>query len=192
MTALPLTPEARKRDHDIVGIDVRLLGETWTLACVGACIGSPEIASIQNAMYEEACLREQIGVPLLFKAFIVCLTANYDVTEGECAALFFSAPVDHRPMDPTETFMEFSIGQAVAYAVLPTHDSRDMEYSDWLESALLINGIDPEKIPHDKMASVLRHLVLTGRAVPPNDFVQAAIHGRELSAARNLARSAKA
>lgn len=187
-----LTPEARLRNPDqpTQGYEVPLGdGSPWVLYPFGAECWDSEVALVQDDLYDALAYDGKIPETLLYRAFEAAIRVNYDVTTGEAAVLFFGVDPEVRRPALGNTHLQLSLVQAVLAATLPSQCPTDTTYSDWLDSALRINGLKPEEIPPERLPAVLGHLVALGRAVPPERFVSAAIAGAERSKGRALAAS---
>lgn len=185
----PLTPEARLKSPDATpqGYAVPLVdGLVWTLYPVGSLCEDPEVSLIQDELYDALAYEGKISRTLLYRAFHVATRINYDLSDAETAILFFAVDPERRVIAPGGGYLHFSLIQAVLAAVLPSESPADTTYSDWLDSALRINNIDPATVPPERLPAVLGHLVALGRCVPPERFVSAAISGAERNRARSL------
>lgn len=159
-----LSPAATARSDDIVGVPVILAGgETWLLAYDGL---HPGLRSIRDALYDDALLASEVDVEDLRNAAYSLLLWNYDLTEGEAFGLILCTPTP----DLVEGVMR-------AMCLPPTRKT----YSDWAESALRANGIDPASLPTPSIPHVLAQLVATGRAVDPAKYTDSG----EAAARRN-------
>lgn len=188
----PLTPQARLRNPDepAQGYEVPLIGgHGWTLYPFGSLCEDAEVASIQDELYDTLAYEGKIVRTTLYRAFEAAIRINYDLTSAETALLFWSVDPEHREPAAGGTHFQFSLSQAVLAAALPSESPADTTYTDWLDSALRINGLKPEEIPPERLSAVLGHLIALGRCVPPETFVSSAVAGAERRRGRALAAS---
>ena len=150
-------PQDRERRPDTSGVAIEVEGKTWTLARPGLAVDQ-DLAAILNQIHDSAVIRSSIPVRETRSLAFYLLVENYRLVPDEARRIVWQA-------DPTR------LAQAVYEAVIPPPIRRT--YTAWARSALLANGLVPEKVPPDDLANVLRHLVETERAISREDFTEA-------------------
>ena len=148
----PLTPLARARRGDVAGNPVLVDGREWLLLD-----HAPALGGVWDELYDSNVLRGHYQPIDLQRAALRLLDANYDLTPDESVGLILAldpaalvGPVEHALFGP---------------------DQPHRRYSDWAESALRANGLDPGKVPPESLRDVLDQLVGCGRAVAPESFI---------------------
>lgn len=152
-------PEARKRPG-ARGTPVRLGGSDWLLADF-----VPALGQVWDDLYDSNVLEGRYEAADVQRAAVRLLWANYDLSADEAVGLALGA-------DPG------SLVGAVEAALFG--ESRPHRtYSDWAISSLLANGLDPKRVPPESLRDVLDQLVISGRAVAPDEFVTTLRYARE-------------
>jgi hypothetical protein len=162
-----MIPETRMKDG-ADGVAVVLSdGNTWLLADGGL---ANVLDGPRDSIDDDARLNGQVQVSEVRRVAFILLKANYELSDSEAAGLILE--VDHQVLT-----------DAVSTALFGPSGGHQT-YTAWATSAMLANGLDPEKIPWRFRAHVLSHLVATGRAIPADQFIDSAIAGPKLRAAR--------
>lgn len=155
-TDLP-TPESSARWLNPPGID-HVLGDgrAWRLPHY-----IPNRDRVWDELHDQGTLFGRFEWGDMLLAVVKLLLTNYDVPPDFAAWLVVRA-------DRTV------INNAVNWALYGKPDQL-RGYSEWVESSLLINGIDPDTVPPRLVREVLDQLVATGRAVPVDQFTTAGL-----------------
>jgi hypothetical protein len=149
------TPEGRRRGVFPAGEPVTLSdGVVWTLPLA---IQAPSLREIRDKLFDEQQMSGLVSLGDVIEAAYTLLYLAYDLDSDEIIELL-------RDVDGT------ILADAVMSCVLGV-ETGHRTYGDWVESALLANGIDPKRIPPHALANVLRHLVKTGRAEEASSFI---------------------
>lgn len=148
------------------GIVVELAdGREWTLAYGGA---ARKLREYRDRIFDDVTIHQKVkGADIRIAAYFL-LNANYDLEDDEALELINGAPADE-------------LAEAVVSALL-WQESPSRTYTDWIESALWANNIDPDRVPPGILTFVLDQLVETGRAIPLKDFSDAAMARRKRAA----------
>ena len=157
------TPAA---DATEVGITFKQGGQTWILPS-GRLLRS--LDEIRDSLFDESVTRGTVPMLQVRMAALVLLSRQYDLPP-EALAVVVSEADDQELADAVMTAL---FGQARRY-----------NYTEWVVSALRVNGLDPSKIRPDELDAILRQLVLTGMAADPDEFISSAKHAakrRQLS-----------
>jgi hypothetical protein len=152
-------PEERRRRSGITGRRMILPdGTEWLLADAGI---APVLTELRDKIHDDRTLGGgKVLVEDLEIAGFYLLTQNYDLTPQEAFRILAAATTEE---------LVTEVGEALFSPTAPAIYT----YTDWVEGALLANGLDPARLPPEKVAIVLRHLVGTGRALPIEKFVSA-------------------
>ena len=162
------TPDSAARDASIRGYPVVLAdGRSWLLPDY-----VPHHAEVWDQLYDDNLIAGRYQLTDVLLAGSRLLQANYDLPDHFAAWLLFKA-------DP-----EVIVG-AVETALFGRRDTLQ-SWSDWADSSLWSNGIDPATVPPAKLRNVLDQLVATGRAMQHTEFTSAGI-----AAGKRAALSAK-
>lgn len=164
-----LTPEARVK-LGAFGTPVVLAdGNTWLLADGGLM---NDLDPLRDKLDDDARLLGSVSLTDVAEMAAQLLVANYDLTIREVFTLLGGA-IDQKLAD------------AVHLAVFgPNTDSGRRTYSDWAASALIANGIDPDRVPSRLMPLVLGHLERGGRVIPKGEYIESAEAARKLAGIR--------
>lgn len=206
----PLTPENRvrlstKTGDPIVptGVDCDMAdGRIWIL---GRTSADPRLGWLRSRIYEYVSYQDKVLVEDVRLAALLSLLKNYRVSQEEADWLLrrtdtyaIDATVGGRPVMPGEVSRQIDgkVGghmpvDCIIGATLPTQEPIEFEYEHWLRSTLILNGLDPRHVPKDDMPALLRHLILLGKAIPPEEFVASAIEGAKRKHARGLVKPAQ-
>lgn len=140
------------------GIEATLAdGKRWTLAFAGA---ARRLAPYRDRIFDDITLTNKVkGTDIRIAAFYL-LNANYDLEEQAALDLINGAEPD-------------ALAEAVVDAML-WQDAPRRTYTAWIESSLYANGIDPQGVPPEMLTFVLDQLVATKRAIPLQQFCDAA------------------
>jgi hypothetical protein len=172
------TPEERRRRPDISGVAVTLHGGGEWLLARASLVTTPGFRLIRDRLFDEWALSGKLDVAVIRAAALCLLVANYDLAHDEAAALVLTT-------DPG------AFGDAVLDATVNV-DPPGRRWTDWALSVLYANGIEPAKVPGDALLGTLNQLILTGRAVPPQEWTDAGIAGAEFGGLRRLAQRVEA
>ena len=149
------SPEATARQDDLPGFDVKLAdGRSWTLAD-----HVPGFGPVWDRLYDGNSVRGCYQLLDLQLASARLLLANYDLDPE--FAVWLIAGADPEILVPV-----------VEAAILGRPDVI-RGWSEWADSALRANAIDPATVPATSLRPVLDQLVATGRAVPHSQFTSA-------------------
>lgn len=145
-------PEQRRRHENLDGTPVEINGQTWILADF-----IPELGDAWNRLYDHNIVRGQYDPKDVQLGALRLLMANYHLTLDEAVALVLA-------VDPAE------LVQPVEVAIFGV-DRPYRGYSEWVESSLYINGIDPASVPASKRRDVVAYLVTAGKAIPAEQYL---------------------
>jgi hypothetical protein len=132
-------------------------GHTWQLPDPGL---AKVLKPYRDDFYDMMVRTSSVPLAQLQGVASVLLMSNFRLTSEESAAIIINA-------DPN------SLGQAVSLAMFGGEGG--FRYTEWAESAFYANAIDPAKVPAHLVNQVLRQLVKTGRAVPPDEWIDSQI-----------------
>ncbi len=149
------TPDGSARSDALVGNDLVLAdGRTWRLADFIPKFGDP-----WNRIYDDNLLATRYELIDIHLAGVRLLLANYDLPAEFAVWLIQGAAVDQ-------------LRDAIEAAMFGRKD-QIRTWSDWAESALWANGINPATLPATQLRPVLDQLVMAGRAVPAVNWTSA-------------------
>jgi hypothetical protein len=151
----PLTPEARRRGDFPAGATVTLSDNLeWPIP-----LGSQAriLDQLRDRMFDQQTMTGKVDIADVLEVAYTLFTAGYDIDGTELTMLLTG-------VDPS------TLATAVLTAMC-AGDSGHRTYGDWVDSALLANGLDRKNIPAKMLPHVLRQLVRTGRAEEPAAFI---------------------
>jgi hypothetical protein len=164
------TPEARRRSQDISGVPAVLSdGREWLLARGGLW---KTLTPFRDRIYDEWAMTGRVPVGHVLVAAFHMLRLNYHLTEDEAMELV-------RGADPAN--VADPVIDAMVNITLPRKT-----WTEWARSALFVNGLKPADVPPDDLPRVLAHLVMLGKAVPPEDFTDAGMAAEKIGKFRSL------
>jgi hypothetical protein len=150
-----LVPELRQRSEAPRGTPVEIAGREWRFADY-----IPELGPVWGRLYDQNALARHYESGDLRLGAVRLLWANYHLTPDEAVVLI--------RLTSSEDLV-----RAVEVAMLgPERVHRT--YPDWVVSSFLANGLDLAATPPETRRDVLDQLVMTGRAVPPQEFISSA------------------
>jgi hypothetical protein len=167
----PMVPELRARAVPS-GIPFESQGETWLLRHGGL---APELDDFRDRIDDEARLNDSISLIDVFEAGRLMLMANYDLTSAETITIMVGAD-------------QKKLADATMEALFGTGEGR-RTYSQWARTSLYCAGLNVEEIPPEMVPLVLENLVILKRAVPIDQFTDAARAAPQLKAARARAQA---
>lgn len=153
-------PAARKRPGAVRGTPVILGGSEWLLADF-----VPALGRVWDDLYDSNVLEGRYEAADVQRAAVRILWANYDLSADEAVGLVLGA-------DPGSLV---GAVEAALFGEARPHRT----YSDWAISSLLANGLDPKRVPPESLRDVLDQLVISGRAVAPEEFVTTILYAKE-------------
>jgi hypothetical protein len=164
---LPLHPDARGCEGR-QGTPVVLSDKNcWLLYDGGLC---NHLDAIRDKIYDQLRLHETVDMMDIANVAHELLVANYELAGPEAAALLFG--VDNQ-----------ILAAAVLEALFGPSQVR-RTYTAWAASSLLINGIDPTRVPGKFLPHVLAQLEELGRCVPRETYIESAEASRKIKAWR--------
>jgi hypothetical protein len=144
-------------------------GYTWQLPDPGlAAVLKP----YRDEFYDLAVRTGMVPCTKVQAVAVILLTGNFCLNEIQAAVIVLSA-------DQTE------LATAVSLAMFGGEGG--YRYTEWAESAFYANGLDPAKVPPHLVNQVLRQLVKTGRAVPPDEWIDSQIASNKFQSLMNQA-----
>jgi hypothetical protein len=164
----PCTPEVRRRPDLPPGVPVVLAdGREWTLPFSGL---NPVLTGLRDRLYDQMVVRGTVPMSDVRLVAWMSLLEDYRLSEAEAAALVV--------VDGEEACRK--LVDAVITGVFGFDDEGcGATYTEWALSALLANNIDPSSVPPYLLPMVLEHLTRTGRALPENKMINAAVGMRQ-------------
>lgn len=150
----------------VTGTPVEIAGQTWLLA------DWPHFGGVWDDIYDRAVLRGECDSLSVAVAAEMLLISCHKLDLDDAVRLV-------RLADPED------LASAVRTALFGPEEAR-RTYSQWAISALLANGLNPDRVPAVCLRDVLDHLVATGRAVPADKWVSSAEAAAERAAILKL------
>lgn len=152
-------PEQRCRNLEPQGVPVTLAdGNSWVLA-YGTL--APTLLRHIDEIYDKATLTDSVPMEHVLICAWQMLLANYNLSNEEAALLIYGS--DHQ-----------KLADAVVASLFGEQPPR-ITYSTWALGAFFSNGLDPNDMPTWLIPTVLRELVATGRARPPEQCIDASV-----------------
>ena len=168
MTTETMTPESRA----LPGCDgvpaVLADGQAWLLRDGGLL---NELDELRDKIDDDARLTGEVVLLDVANAAARLLAANYELADDEVYTLLAGA-------------VDQELANAVALALYGPAGGR-RTYTAWAASALLANGIDPDRVPSSLRPHVLAHLEATGRCIKRSEYIESAEAARRIAGIRS-------
>lgn len=172
MTDDPTPTPASTARPSIAGTPVVLSdGNTWILAST-----VPVWGPLWDQLHDQNVLKGKYEQEHIMVGALALLIHNYKLTTEEAGALILGGDVG-------------GMRDAIEAAMFRPNGAK-WQYSDWVMSSLIANGVNPESVPDGLLPAVLDQLVRLGRAVPEHEFVASTAYAARRNRRRSSVRSA--